>query len=117
MTVAWPSRNLRQVKDIGATQKRIQKYFVDSSPDELRTNFTVSASEARDRPRTWLVTMVPKRKQIRDGLTRLNLWVDKTTLLMSAMEMTFPNGDTKLMTFTDVRPDAPLDAGMFKVGS
>lgn len=117
MTVAWPSRNLRQVKDIGATQKRIQKYFVDSSPAELRANFNVSASEATDRPRTWLVTMAPKRKQIQDGLTRLDLWIDKTTQLMSAMKMTFPNGDTKLMTFTDVKPDAPLDAGTFKAGS
>ena len=61
--------------------------------------------------------MVPKRKQIQDGLTRLDLWIDKTTQLMSAMKMTFPNGDTKLMTFTDVKPDAPLDAGTFKAGS
>ena len=27
--------------------------------------------------------------------------------------MTFPNGDTKLMTFTDVKPNAPLDPSAF----
>jgi outer membrane lipoprotein-sorting protein len=117
MTIAWPSRNIRQVKDVGAAQKRIQKYFVDSSPNELRSNFTVSASEASDRPHAWLVTMVPKRKQIQEGLSRLDLWVDKGTQLMSAMKMTFPNGDTKLMTFSDVHPDVPLDPATFKAGS
>ena len=29
--------------------------------------------------------------------------------------MTFPNGDSKLMTFTDVKPNAPLDPAMFRV--
>jgi outer membrane lipoprotein-sorting protein len=114
MTMTWPSKNVRQSKDIGAAQKRIQKYFVDSSPDELRSHFTVNASEAADRPGTYLVTMVPKRKQIQEGLARLDLWVDRTTQLMVAMKMTFPNGDTKLMTFSNVKPNAPVDAAMFK---
>jgi outer membrane lipoprotein-sorting protein len=114
MTMSWPSRSVRQSKDIGASQKRIQRYFVDSSPDELRSHFTIGAREADDRPGTWLVTMVPKRKQILEGLVRLDLWVDRTTQLMVAMKMTFPNGDTKLMTFTDVKPNAPIDASLFK---
>jgi outer membrane lipoprotein-sorting protein len=101
------------VKDIGASQKRIQKYFVDTSPKELRSNFTVTASEAADRPNAYLVTMVPKRKQIQEGLSRLDLWVDRTTQLMVAMKMTFPNGDTKLMTFSDVKPNASLDPSVF----
>jgi len=33
---------------------------------------------------------------------------------MVAMRMTFPNGDTKLMTFTDVKPNAPIDPALFK---
>ena len=32
-------------------------------------------------------------------------------MLLDAMQMTFPNGDTKTMTFEDVVPNAPLDAG------
>jgi outer membrane lipoprotein-sorting protein len=113
MTVTWPSRSIHQVKDIGASQKRIQKYFVDTSPKELRSNFTVTASEAADRPNAYLVTMVPKRKQIQEGLSRLDLWVDRTTQLMVAMKMTFPNGDTKLMTFSDVKTNASLDPSVF----
>jgi len=115
MTMSWPSANIRSVKDIGASQRRIQKYFVDSSPDELRSHFQVSAREADDRPGTYLMTMVPKRKQILEGMTRLELWLDRTSLLLAAMRMTFPGGDTKLMTFTDVKPNAPIDPAWFKI--
>jgi outer membrane lipoprotein-sorting protein len=115
MTMSWPSKNVRQDKDIGAAQKRIQKYFVGSSPSELRSHFDVNASEATDRTGTYLVTMVPKRKQIKEGLARLDLWVDKNSQMLVAMKMTFPNGDTKLMTFTDVKPNAPIDPAAFTV--
>jgi outer membrane lipoprotein-sorting protein len=114
LTMSWPSKNVRQSKDIGAAQKRIQKYFVDSSPNELRSHFTIAAREATDRPGTYLVDMTPKRKQIQEGLSKLELWVDRSTQLMAAMRMTFPNGDTKLMTFTDVKPNAPVDPALFK---
>jgi outer membrane lipoprotein-sorting protein len=117
MTTSWPSQSVRQSKDIAAAQKRIQKYFVDSSPDELRSHFTIAARAAEDRAGAYLITMVPKRRQIQQGLSRLELWVDGTTQLMTAMKMTFPNGDTKVMTFTDVKPNAQVDASRFDPGT
>jgi hypothetical protein len=59
--------------------------------------------------------MVPKRKQIREGLSRLELWLDQRSLLLSAMRMTFPNGDTKLMILADVVANPPLDSSVFKI--
>jgi outer membrane lipoprotein-sorting protein len=115
MTISWPSAKIRSTRDIGATQRRIQKYFVDGSPRELRSHFDVTAREAQDRPGTYLVQMVPKRKQIQEGITRLELWLDRGTLLLAAMRMTFPAGDTKLMTFTDVKPNVPVDPSMFLI--
>ena len=113
MTMSWPSRGVRQTKDIGAAQKRVQKYFVDSSPRELRSHFHIEAREAGDRP-GYLIAMVPQRKQIKEGLTKLELWIDPDSLLMSGMRMTFPNGDTKLMTFSDVKPNAAVDPAWFR---
>jgi outer membrane lipoprotein-sorting protein len=114
MTVTWPSREIRQSKDIGASRRRIQKYFVEGSPDELRTHFNIAATETDDGSGAYLVTMTPKRKQIKEGLSRLELWVDGTTLLMSSMRMTFPNGQEKLMTFTSVKPNAPIAPATFR---
>lgn len=112
MTVTWPARNLRHSRDIGASQRRVHRYFIDSSPDELRSHFDIAARETGDR-RGYLVTMTPKRNQIREGLSRLELWIDSTSLLPSSMRMTFPGGETKTMTFTDVRANAALDPATF----
>ncbi len=115
LTLSWPSAHMHTVTDIGAAQRRVQKYFVDSSPAELRGHFQIVAREASDRPGTYLLTMVPKRKQIQQGLKQLDLWIDKTTIMLSAMRMTFPNGDTKLMTFTDVKTNPQIDPSVFKI--
>ncbi len=112
MTFVWPARGIRQARDIGASQRRVQKYFVDSSPGELRGHFEVAA---RPLPDGYEITMVPTRKQIKEGLARLDLTIDGESLLMTAMKMAFPNGDTKTMTFTDVRPNALLDPSAFTV--
>jgi outer membrane lipoprotein-sorting protein len=115
LTLAWPSRGVPQRTDIGPAQRRIDKYFVDKTPDELRRNFTISATEASDRPGTWRITMVPRRKQIQEGLSQLDLWVARTSLLLSAMRMTFPNADTKLMVFDDVVVNGPVDPKLFSI--
>jgi outer membrane lipoprotein-sorting protein len=116
MTMSWPSRSLRQVTDITTTQGRIQKYFVNGTANDLRREFTIEDhGMAGDRPNAYSITMLPKRKQIRDNLVRLDLWVNRTTLLLDAMKMTFANGDTKTMTFEDVVPNAAIAPGTFAV--
>ena len=57
--------------------------------------------------------MVPKRKQIREALARLDLWVTRSTLLLDSMRMTFANGDIKMMAFDEVVPNAALEPGTF----
>jgi hypothetical protein len=57
--------------------------------------------------------MVPKRKQIRAALAQLDLWVNRSSLLLARMKMTFANGDTKTMAFEDVVPNATLEPGSF----
>jgi outer membrane lipoprotein-sorting protein len=115
MTMVWPSRAIRQQTDVAAALRRVDKYFLDKSPNELRKNFDIKAIEADDRPGTWRVTMVPRRKQIQQGITRLELWIDRTSLLLTAMRMTFPNADTKLMAFENVVVNGPLDRSLFSV--
>ncbi len=109
MTTTWPQR---QVLDIGSAQGRVQRYFVNGTAAELRQQFDINDRDPNDRPGTYHVAMVPKRKQIREALARLDLWVKKESSLLDAMRMTFANGDTKMMTFEDVvaNPALPADA-------
>lgn len=115
MTLSWPSRDIMQTSDIGAARKRIDKYFVDKTPDDLRHAFAIRAVESADPPNTWHITMDPTRSQIKQGLAQLHLWIDRTSLLLSAMRMDFPNGDTKLMAFEDVKLNAAIDARVFSL--
>jgi outer membrane lipoprotein-sorting protein len=115
LTLSWPSRQILQKSDIGAARKRIDKYFIDKTPDDLRHAFRIRAVESSDPPNTWHITMDPTRSQIKQGLAGLHLWIDRTSMLMSAMRMDFPNGDTKLMSFEDVRVNGPVDSKLFEL--
>jgi outer membrane lipoprotein-sorting protein len=115
LTISWPARHIREVTNIATANRRIQKYFVDAKSERLRDNFTITTRKDNERPHTNLVTMVPKQKQIRDGLTTLDLWIDESSLLLSAMKMTFPNGDTKLMVLDNVVANAPIDQSVFTI--
>jgi outer membrane lipoprotein-sorting protein len=115
MTLSWPSRSITQKSDIGAARRRIDKYFVDKTPDDLRHAFAIHAVEASDPANTWHITMDPTRSQIKQGLSALHLWIDRSSLLLSAMRMDFPNGDTKLMAFDDVKVNAPVDPAVFSL--
>jgi len=108
LVVSWPGRNIYQVSNIAAMQGRVQKYFVDSDPNELRKSFDIAVSDTEQRRGTDHVSLLPRRSQIREGLTRLDLWIDQSSLLLAAMRMTFANGDTKLMTLEDVVPNASI---------
>jgi len=116
MTVVWPTRNLRQVTDVTAAQGRIQKYFVNGTAADLRHEFQIDDHPAGDsRPNAYYLSMVPKRKQIHDTLARLELWVDRRSLLLDELKMTFANGDTKTMTFEDIVRNGTLEPGTFAI--
>lgn len=108
LTLLWPDRGMNEQRDIAQSQKRVQQYFVNKSPDELRKHFGIVASEDPKRPGTYLLAMTPKRKQIQQGVSKLDLWLSKETLMLDAMRMTFPNGDTKTMTFDHVEMNVPV---------
>ena len=116
MTVTWPSRNINQTLDIATAQGRVQKYFVNGTAADLRRQFEIDTrDDGAGRPGAYYVSMVPKRKQIRETLARLDLSVNRTSMLLDEMKMTFANGDPKTMTFEDVVANAPLDARTFSL--
>ena len=115
MTFSWPSRGITRTSDIGAARKRVDKYFVDKNPDELRHAFKIVTVTATDPPNSWHITMTPTRSQISQGLTKLHLWIDRTSMLLTAMKMEFPNGDAKLMTFENVQVNGTVDPKLFSI--
>ncbi len=113
MTMSWPAKGLRSTTDISASQRRVAKYFVDKSPAQLRKFFVITAHVADDNPGTWALTLVPSQKPIKEGVSEIDLWIDRTHLQLAAMLLHFPNGDLKRMEFDDVQLNPPLDPSTF----
>jgi outer membrane lipoprotein-sorting protein len=107
LTVSWPDRGEQEKIDIARTQKRIDHYFTNATLQELRSMFEISAVHDAALRGTDRVEMVPKRKQIKQGLERLDLWIDRESLLLAQMRMTLAGGDTKTIKLEDVVVNAP----------
>lgn len=112
MIIVVPSQKLRQTLNIEDAQGRVQG-MLKSDAGDLRRLFDIQLQDRSARPGTHEVLMTPKRKQIRENLTRLELWVPDTTGLLEAMRMTFASGESKLMEFRDVVPNAVIDPAVF----
>jgi outer membrane lipoprotein-sorting protein len=110
LVVTWADRSRKPEElNIASVQKRVQKYFANASPKELRASFAISAAIDPQTPSAYLVDMQPKRKQIKEGLERLQLWIDKETTLLVRMRMTFPGGDSKTIALEDLRTNVPFE--------
>ncbi|HTK28625.1 MAG TPA: outer membrane lipoprotein carrier protein LolA [Vicinamibacterales bacterium] len=117
LVVAWPDRNRRERVDIAQTQKRIDKYFTRADASELRAMFDIGDQPDPAVPGADRVVMRPRRKQIREGLERLELWIDGTSLLLKQMKMTFPGGDTKTIALDAVTVNVPVSDATFQIRS
>ena len=115
LVVVWPDRREREKIDISQTQKRIDQYFTQASIVQLRSMFEIAAqpdSVMRDTDR---VDMRPKRKQIKQGLERLELWIDRESLLLVQMQMTLAGGDKKTIKLEDVAVNVPVTDETFRI--
>ncbi len=115
LVVVWPDRHEREKIDISQTQKRIDQYFTQATIGQLRSMFEIKAeadSTIREADR---VDMRPRRKQIKEGLERLRIWIAGGTLLLVQLQMTFPGGDRKTIRLDDVTVNVPVTDEMFLI--
>jgi outer membrane lipoprotein-sorting protein len=115
LAVAWPDRREREKIDISQMQKRIDQYFTQATIGQLRSMFEINAQPDSAIRETDRVDMRPKRKQIKEGLERLELWIDREDLLLVQLQMTFPGGDRKTIRLEDVAINVPITDETFKI--
>jgi outer membrane lipoprotein-sorting protein len=112
-------REQRPVEQADVTEilKSVDHYFVDATPDDLRKSFVVRAFlDPEMTPAGYQVDLVPKRKQIKQGLERLQVWVTRDPLVLWRIKMTFPGGDSDTITVEDVQFNVPVPANAFDTG-
>jgi outer membrane lipoprotein-sorting protein len=114
LVVVWPDRHERETIDISQIQKRIDQYFAQANPAQLRSMFDIRAEADPAKRGADLIDMRPKRKQIKEGLERLALWIDRENHLLVQMQMTFPGGDQKTIALDDIALNVPISDDMFQ---
>ena len=114
LVIVWPDRREREQINIVDIQKRIDQYFTTASISQLRSMFEITARPDPSVPHTDQVDMHPTRKQIKQGLERLELWIDRENDMLTRMRMTFPGGDQKTITLEDITVNVPVTDEMFR---
>ena len=115
MAIAQPGRDAPEILDITQVMKRVDEYFVTATPEELRRHFTVRAFVDPEVPAWYQIDLVPTRRQIRQGLDRLQIWIVQSPLLLAQIRITFAGGDTTTVTIRDAELNVKLPADAFKV--
>jgi outer membrane lipoprotein-sorting protein len=115
LLVVWPGRGESERVDIAEIMKRVNRYFANATPDQLRKSFTVRAFVDPDMPDSWQLDLLPTRKQIREGLERLQIWITRDPLLLEQIKITFPGGDDTTFRLEDAELNVPLTAHAFDV--
>lgn len=115
LVIVWPDRHEREKIDISQMQKRIDQYFTQATIGELRSMFEITAQPDAVIHETDRVDMRPKRKQIKEGLERLELWIDRDSLLLVQLQITFPGGDRKTIRLDDIAVNVPVTDETFLV--
>ena len=113
LTIVWAGRNERQQINVTDIQKRIDQYFTTASVKDLQSMFEIAARPDATMRDHDLVEMTPKRKQISQGLARLEIWIDRTSDLLTQMRMTFPSGVQKTIALDDLEINVPVTDAMF----
>ena len=114
MVMSWPDRKERQAMNITDLQKRIDHYFTNASIKELRSMFDIVAKPETPQSRVDLIDMKPTRKQISQGLSRLELWIDRDKDVLTRMRLSFPGGDQKDIKLDAIEFNVPITDSMFK---
>jgi outer membrane lipoprotein-sorting protein len=115
MLIARPSPDEREVVDIAPIMKRVNHYFVNADPAQLRKHFTVRAFVDPEVPAWYQIDLVPTRKQIREGLDRLQIWIARDPLLLAQIRITFAGGDTTTVAIKDAELNVPLPTNAFQI--
>jgi outer membrane lipoprotein-sorting protein len=99
--------------DVAEIMKTVNKYFTNADPGQLRRAFTIRAFLDPALPCCYQMDLLPRRKQIKQGLERLQLWVSRDLYMLSQMTITFAGGDTTAFKLENVELNVPIPPHTF----
>ena len=116
LRMVWLERGEEEKLPVGEIQKAVDKYFYRASEKELRRHFGIQVSSDPEFPGIHQIDMIAKSKQVKQGLDRLQIWVEESTLFMVKMRMIYPAGvGSKTIELSNLRANVPIEDEEFQI--
>ncbi len=96
--------------------KRLFRFIgLGQSIDDLGKYYDFRLADASDLPDTWLLLLTPRKQKIRDKMTDMKIWVDKTTFMPRQLRYEEADGDWTMLAFQNMRLNAEIAAQRFHI--
>src|SRR6185436_15543618 len=96
--------------------RRVFRVFgIGQTSEDLQKFFDISQSDSGDEKDCYLLVLTPKRRRVKDRLQLVRFWVDSKTYLPRKLEYLESDGDSTLLSFTNIRLNPEIAEGRFDV--
>jgi len=121
VSVYLPKSKLVQVYDIGAKRKLVDQFLLlgfGASGAEMKEDYEVTliANEKIGPENTWHLQLIPRSQDVLHNMKKAELWIAETNgLPLQQRFVTSSTGDFTLVTYSNVKFNAPLSDGALKL--
>ena len=96
--------------------RRVFRVFgIGQTAEDLQKFFDISQADPGEEEGCYLLLLTPKRKRVKDRLQLVRFWVDAETYLPRKLEYVESDGDSTLLSFTDIRLNPEIADARFNV--
>jgi outer membrane lipoprotein carrier protein len=96
--------------------RRVFRVFgIGQTAEDLEKFFDITQADPGTESGCYLLVLTPKRRRVKDRLTRVRFWVDAQTYLPRKLEYLESDGDSTLLTFANLRLNPEIAEARFSV--
>jgi outer membrane lipoprotein-sorting protein len=96
--------------------RRVFRVFgIGQTAEDLEKFFDISLGDPGQEKGTFLMVLTPKRRRIKDRLQVVRFWVDEKTYLPRQLEYLEADGDSTILTFSNIRVNPEITEARFNV--
>ena len=96
--------------------RRVFRVFgIGQTAEDLEKFFDISLGDPGPEKGSFLLILTPKRRRMKDRLQLVRFWVDEETYLPRQLEYVEADGDSTLLTFTNIRLNPEISEARFSV--
>ena len=96
--------------------RRVFRVFgIGQTAEDLEKFFDISLGDPGSEKGTFLLVLTPKRRRVKDRLQIVRFWVDSKNYLPRQLEYVEADGDSTILTFSNIRVNPAITETRFNV--